>query len=294
MSSTLIAPLVSVIVPTMASLERADLLKRAIFSIRASSVHPIRIIVVVNGNRPDQGLCQWLKAQSDIEYVQTEIPSAPNAVLVGRRLVQSEYFSCLDDDDEYLGGATDKKVATLAANPNAGLLASNAYQCAAGIDTLLYEDLASVSLMPLEALMQFGWLTSGNMLYRSSCVSVSYFEDFHPYAEWTWLAFKLMIDKKAVIVLNEPTCRYNNSTVSLSKTNAYYSSYLPLFKRMLECAPPRPIAQMIHRKMGAALHDASVMSLSSGQRFKAWKFHLKSLCMHEGFRYLSYTRHLLK
>lgn len=285
---------VSVIVPTMASPERADLLKRAVKSIVASTVDPIKIIVVVNGTRFDDVICNWLKAQDYIKFVYVATPSSPNAILVGRKHVDTEFFSCLDDDDEYLEGATDKKVAILRANPGTDLLVSDAYQRSVGGDRVLYGNLEDVPPAPLEALMNYGWLTSGNMLYRSRSVTVSYFEESHPYAEWTWLAFKLSMGGKSVIALNEPTCRYNDTVASLSKSNEYFKSYIPLFKRMLECRPPKRIAQMIRRKLGDAFHDASGISLRAGKRYEAWQFHFQSVCTTGGRRYVAYTRHLLK
>jgi len=286
-------PLVSVIVPTMASRERGQLLMRAIASIRASSRSSIQIIAVVNGNRMDTEVCDWLKAQSDVQFVSIAKPSAPNAIFTGRQLVQTEYFSTLDDDDEYLPDATEYKLAALQSEPQADMLVGNAYQCAAGVDSLRYEHLTNVPAQPLECLMQFNWLLSGNTLYRTASVGSDYFKDSHSYAEWTWLAYRLAMDGKKVAVLDVPVFRYNDTIGSLSKSKVFYESYIPLFNRMLNRLPPRKVARMIHRKLASAYHDAAEAALRDRQIKEAWNNHWKCLSKLGGLKYASFTRHLL-
>lgn len=271
------------------------MLQRAIESIRASSTKPILIIAVVNGDRFDVEVCDWLKAQPDIRYEYVSKPSAPNAVLTGRQLVNTIFFSTLDDDDEYLPGTTDLKVAALLTDLAADFLVANACQFPIDSSEPWFNCLADVPSNPLRCLMQFNWLLSGNALYRTSAIGVGYFEDAHPYAEWTWLAFRFAMDKLRVAILDVPTFRYYvNTAGSLSKSMIYAEAYVPLFRRMLACAPPPEIATTIHRKIGAAHHDASEIALHSGDRFEAWRHHLRSLIGAGGFRYLAYTRHLLK
>lgn len=287
-------PQVSVIIPTMASSQRGAALQRSVMSIRASSSKPIRIIAVVNGNRFEAAVCDWLKAQPDVHFEYVAEPSAPGAILRGRELVQTEFFSTLDDDDEYLPSMTDQKLAVLQANPLAEFLVANAFHCQDGVDRLLYERLTDVPNSPLECLMQFNWLHNGNALYRSSSVGSVFFKDYHPYAEWTLVAFRLVLAGKKVAVLDLPAFRCNDTAESLSKSKAYFQSYIPLFRRMLALSPPQQIVCMIHRKMGGAYHDASVAALRDGRRVDAWRHHWQSLVKPGGLSYLSYSRHLLK
>ena len=285
--------MVSVIVPTMASAQRRESLQRAVASIRSSSLRPVQIIAVVNGDRRDPETCSWLEAQPDVLVAYAAKPSAPGAILRGRELVQTEYFCMLDDDDEYLPGATDQKVAALQASEHSDFLVANAYVCSNGAERLQYQNIGSIVEDPLASLMRFNWLHNGNALYRSSSVGTAFFEDYHPYAEWTWLAFKLVMGAKRVTTLEAPVFRYNDTAGSLSKSGAYNDSLMPLFQRMLERQPPPHIVRMIHSKRSAAYHDASTEAMSAGRRAEAWKYHLKSLMLNGGFRYIGYTRHLL-
>lgn len=285
--------MVSVIIPTLASAQRAPTLARAIESVRRASRSAIRIIVVVNGSRHDNDLCDWLKSQPDVLFDYQETPSAPKAVLRGRELVTSDFFSTLDDDDEFLAGAIDARIALMQDRPDVDLVITNGYRNIDGVDAILYRRLADVPEHPVQTLMDFNWLNSGNALYRTSSFDRGYFADSHPFGEWTWLAYKLAMDGKKICVSNEPTFRINDTQDSLSKSENYRNSYLPLFQRMLDYAPPRDVAKSIRRKMGAAWHEASDASMKNGDRAEAFAFHMRSLVHPGGLRYLSYTRRFL-
>lgn len=289
-----LAPLVTVIVPTTAQLTRRAEIERCLASIRASSTPPVNIIVVVNGNRYDQQLCDWLRGQTDVRYVYDPLPSAPNAVRLGRSLVDTPYFSMLDDDDEYLAGATDLRLAALLAQPAADLVVTNAYRRFEGVDTLLYRHLAQVQREPLAMLFQANWLTNGNALYRSASVGSAYFADYQPYAEWTWLAFKLGLDNKQVITIDQPTFRVHVTGGSLSQSDAYFEFYLSLYRQMLAAGPPPAIARRIRRHLSGAQHDHAVRALRRGCWREALVWHWHSLCQPGGLKYLSFSRYFLR
>ena len=288
-------PMVNVIIPTLASVERFHLLQRAVHSIRNSSHRPLQIIAVVNGSRFDTGVCDWLKAQPDIHFEYVEKPSSPNAILRGRELVATEFFSALDDDDEYLPGSTDLKLAKIQADPQLDLVVGNYYQKSDGGEVLRYSQLLNVPASPLEILMEFNWLSSGNALFRTSSVGQTYFHNYHAYAEWTFVAFRLALDGKKVAVVDAPVFRCHEGTPgSLSKSADYFQAYIPLFQRMLDLAPQHYVARLISRKLSAAHHDASVAALERKNRLQALKHHWLSLIHAGGLRYLGYTRHLIK
>lgn len=285
--------MVTVIIPTMASRERMPLLKRAVESIRVSSILPVQIITVVNGNRYDNGTCDWLKSQPDILFEYQEAPSAPKAVLRGRELVKSPFFSTLDDDDELLPGATDDRMKVITSQACVDIVLTNGFRNIDGIDSVLYGHLTTVIENPVKKLLECNWLSSCNALYRTESFAISYFSDSHAYGEWTWLAYKMAMDKKVICILDRPNFRINDTSDSLSKTVNYRNSYLSLFERMLDYGPSRDIAKLIKKKMGAACHSASAASLKNGDRIGALKYHLKSLAKPGGLRYLSYSRKLL-
>ncbi|OIR07142.1 hypothetical protein GALL_107310 [mine drainage metagenome] len=293
MSSEASPTLVSTIIPTMATIERAPLLKRAIESVRRSSAQPIVIIVVVNGNRCNAELCEWLRAQIDIRLKFIPTPSAPNAVLHGRELVDSKYFSTLDDDDEYLDGGIDLRLTSMCSDGTPDVVVTNGIRRLDTADTPCYRTLDGVSDNPLKSLFENPWLNSGNALYRSASVGPEYFSDYLQYVEWTWLAFKLAMNGKQIATLNNPTVVYYDTLDSLSKSKAYEEAYGILFQRMLDRLPPPEVTKLIQRRMGSNWHDQSIQALCQGKSLKAIRCHLRSLFLPGGGRYLSYSRRLL-
>jgi hypothetical protein len=284
---------VTVIVPTMAAPERAASLRRAIESIRRSSTRTIVILTVVNGNRHDAGLCAWLRAQPDVRFEYVPMPSAPNAVLRGRELVQTPFFSTLDDDDEFLEGGIDRRLAAIQCADDIDIVVSNGYRNRAGVDATYFNHLHAVPTDPLGTLFECNWLNSCDTLYRTASVGPEYFSDYHPYVEWTWLAFRLAMAGKTISAVQEPTFRCNDTPASVSKSNAYADSILSLYQRMLALSPDARIAQIIRRRMGAAWHGRSVHALDRGRWHEALRFHFHSLCLPGRTRYLAYTRRVI-
>ena len=284
---------VSVIIPTIAIKEKEPLLRRAVESIRRSSANQVRIIAVVNGGRADHGICQWLKTQSDIHYERVAIPSYPLAVLRGRELVQTPFFSFLDDDDEYLIGGTDLKLSAFSSHTDADAVITSGFRNHGEIDEPAMSSIEQVPLAPLTSLFDSNWLSSCNSLYRSSSFPPAFFADPHPYAKWTWLAFKLALAGKQLVAINQPTFRIHDTPGSLSKSKSYHDAYQALYRRMLDFDPPIDVVRTIRVRMSSDWHDQSVRALLRGGRLDAITCHLRSLMLPGGLRYLTYTRRLV-
>jgi hypothetical protein len=284
---------VTVVIPTLAETTRKNELKRCIESIRYSSKNKVEIIVVVNGDRFGAGVCDWLKDQKDIRVEYVEKASAPNAVFHGRKLVNTPFFSTLDDDDEYLEGSTDTKLKILQEDSSIDFVITNGYRRLGGQDFLLYSDMDAIASYPLKSLFVSNWLSSDNALYRSSSIGSDFFSNYHPYAEWTWLAFNFAMHKKKIAVINKATFRINDTPNSVSKTDAYNKSYFELYERMLAANPPESIKRVIKKKIGAAYHMEATKNLVEGYRWEALKNHLQSLFYPGGYRYLMFSRKLL-
>lgn len=284
---------VSIIIATMAAAERASSLQRAIASVRAASSQPVQLIVVVNGNRRDPALLQWLSEQPDVQVAVSPPPSLPQALLRGRELVTTPYFGTLDDDDEFLPGTLDERLARLCAADQPDLVVSNGIRRSAEGDRQTYASLDNVQQQPLAALFQRTWLQSCNGLYRSTSVGPAFFADYHAYAEWTWLAFCLAQAGKRIAALDVLTYICHDTPGSLSKSPAYAAAYQDLYRRMMARRPPPDILNLVQRRLGASWHDVSVNALAEGRLLLAWKAHWQSLLAPGGSRYLAYSRRLL-
>ena len=286
-------PLVSVIVCTLAEAQRKASLLRALDSARTASAQPVHIIAVVNGQRRDPEVVEALRQMGDVRLVLLEEGSLPRALVAGRRAVDTPFYCCLDDDDELLPGAIDLRLAPLQANPALDIVTSNGHVCRHGADTLLYQHLDQVAAAPLHALFRENWLASCGFLFRSSSVDVHYFENFHAYAEWTWMAFQLARDGKTVAAVNQPTFRIHDTAGSASKTPQYSDAIETLHQKMLDSQLPADIARLVHQHISAHLHMKAEQLWRSGQLRQAWAVHLRSLSHPGGLRYLAFSRHLL-
>ncbi len=285
--------IITTIIPTLCEAKRKDNLLRAIQSIHHASTEPVRVLIVVNGQRFDAELLENLRTRRDVDILQIVDGSLCKAHLSGRRDVKTEFYSFLDDDDEYLPAALDVRLSIMRKDKTVDLVVTNGYQCGSGADRLLYTRLANVSDNPLKELFQENWLHNCNHLFRSSSVPISYYEDPHPYMEWTWLAFRLAIAKKTIGVTNVPTFRYHDTPGSLSKSPLFCQSGIDLYGRMLSSKPGREIERVILRKLSNGWHEISVLELGRGNRTKALAAHVRSLTCHwSGFKYLPYTTQL--
>jgi hypothetical protein len=275
----------------MAAPERAELVQRAVLSVRRSSTLPVAIIVVVNGTRSDPELIGWLRAQHDVQLEIVARPSLPNALLRGRELVQTPFFSTLDDDDEYLGNALDLRLDAIRESA-ADVVVTNGFRYCSGTMRLSYDTLGKVPANPLEELFRTTWLHNGNALYRSDSVGAEFFANHHAYAEWTWLAYNLALRSKRIAVLEKPTFIYYDTPGSLSKSAAYRDAYMSLYRKMLAANPPSAVVRLIKRRIQAGWHDQSCYALDQGRRLEALRCHLYSLAA-GGLRYFSFGRRLL-
>ncbi|EIM63575.1 glycosyltransferase family A protein [Desulfobacter postgatei] len=284
---------ISVIIPTLAEKKRVTSVKRCVQSVRKSSTSDIKIIAVVNGNRFDKELCSWLKSQKDITFNYVAKPSLPNAILKGREMVKTPFFSIIDDDDEFLPNAMDTRLTLIEDNAQVDLVVCNGYVNRGQIDKLAFNNLEDVEKDPLKNLLESNWLASCGALFRSDSFTPVFFTDYHTFAEWTWIAFKIAMEKKNIAILDEPTFRINDTPESLSKSLEYKAAYFDLFLRMLEKKPPHEIIKKIKMKMCSAYHAKSVSQLKAGKYRDAVILHFKSIFLPGGLRYLTYSRKFL-
>lgn len=288
-------PRVTIIIPTLASASRHNSLLRAIESARAASEEPILVLVVVNGcswNADTMIAVERCVAGGRGKVVRVEAPSAPGAVAYGRRLVETEFFGFLDDDDELMPRGLDLRVEVMQIDSACDLVVSNGTRRAGGRDTTILSNLSKVEANPLRELFVENWLPSCGALFRTATVESTYFDDYHDYAEWTWLAYRLALDKRRVRTLAAITFIVNDTVESLSKTVSYRASYLSLYERMMKCNPPQEIRNMIQMKVAAALHEISCECLDRGDAGGAFRYHLRSLFSPYGLKYLGYSRHV--
>lgn len=272
---------------------RRNSLLRAIASVRAGNASSIEILIVVNGDQYSQSLVDLLGNRGDLSLARLSRASLPGALYAGRKAVRSQFFAFLDDDDEYLPGAIDKRIAILSSDPKAGLVASNGFRVSGGRETLALNALNDVESDPLAAVLKENWLASCGGLYRTERIPTVLFEDMPQYLEWTWLAFRIVSIGEAVRILPEPTFRIHDTPESESKSEAYMLSHVEVIDRMMRTTRRADILAMLGRMQSTALNCASNHYRKNGLLREAWRAHLRSLRQPGGLRYVTYTRHLI-
>lgn len=284
-------PQVSVIIGTLAEARRRDALLRAIDSILKQEDIVVLPIVVANGKRFDPQVMADLRARNDIRFDYEELGSLPNALRVGRQLVDTPFFCFLDDDDEYFPHALRSRVDVLLANDDIDAVIGNGFRMNRGVREESAANINEARDAPFRSMIENNWLTPCGGMYRSATIGADYFDNIPKYGEWTYVAYKLCVTGKLAF-LDNPGYMMADTEGSLSKSLEYDHAQVDILDRILELPLPLDARQLVQEKRGAALHDLSALYLSTGKFGPAWKNHLKSLLQPRGFRYFLFTRRL--
>jgi glycosyltransferase involved in cell wall biosynthesis len=284
--------IVSVIMPTLARLERASSLIRAIDSVVSQDGARGIPLVVVNGPSATTEVKEHLARRRDIRVVTLEEAGLPLALKTGRATVDTSYFAVLDDDDELLPGALVTRLQALD-EAAADVVVTNGYLQGFGRRVVNIEDFGEIQADPLRALLRRHWLPPCAGLFRTHAVTLDFFEAIPEYREWTYLGLRLALERK-IHFMSRPTFVYRTDTPgSLSKSKASCLAESRAMARMLELPLPRDVRTTMRARLTAGLHSASDWERRDGNHLAAWRWHLRCLLRPRGWRYLPYTRHLL-
>jgi len=287
------SPEVSIIMPTMATRERADSLVRAIETVVSQKGARGVPVVVVNGRVGAPDLLAHLYRRSDIRLVVLEEANLPRALQVGRQRVQTPYFAVLDDDDELLPEALEIRVAALESGPHADVLVTNGFLAGRGRTELNIADFAEVDADPLRRLLAQHWLPPCAGLFRTAAVTTAFFDGIPRYREWTYLALRVALGLR-IRFTARPTFVYRTDTPgSLSKSRPYCLAGPAAIRRMLELDLPADVRAILRVRLAGDLHSAAVCELEDGHYRAAWGWHLRSLVHPSGWRFVPFTRRLL-
>ncbi len=284
-------PLVSVIIPTCAEVTRAPLLARALDSLLRNQGDLVLPVVVVNGSRYLPEVLNDLRKRRDIRCIYLDEASTTGARLAGRRVIDTEFFGVLDDDDEYLPGAAKVQIGPLLRDSSIDVVVTNGYRRENGQDVLNLSEFSTFQRDPLRSLMEWAWLNSGGFLCRSETVTSSYL-DAPRSMELTYMAMKLALSRKLQF-LDTPTYRWYRDTPEPQSRSKYYVEGAPeAIREMMALNPPAWVRRSLARKYAASLHFLSDWERTNGNYGAAWRYHLRSLLSVYGIKYFYYTRHL--
>lgn len=281
---------VTVIIPTLGT--RPFELDRAIASVAAQDGVEAKPLIVVNGQRYDRGLVSSLERTPGLRLHTTPVPGVSHARLEGRRLVDTPYFAFLDDDDEFLPDALRQRLETQV-ETGADVVVTNGYREASGERRIIFPNFDQCADDPAMALLQENWLASAGGLYRADTIGEEVLRDLPDHLEMTYLAFWLA-HHRVVVRLNLPTFVIHSGATEQASASWGYCREVPdILRRMEGVTSRKELLRQLKRRRAAALHLASVTALDHRKLAAAWGYHLKSLTLGSGLRYLPYTRHIV-
>ena len=284
-------PVLSIIIPTLASADRAETLDRAI----ASVVEQVGVravpIVVVNG--PDPAPLVWARLQQDARIRLERLPKAdlPAAIRRGRALVDTPYFGALDDDDFLLPDALRPRAGCLASDSDAAVVVTNGFRRHLGVDTLHRADFSAIRPDPFGALLTGNWLLPGSWLAGTDRLDPTLFDQMPRYLECTYLAIRFSLTGR-LRLLDAPTVVWTEYG-GLSESPAFRVGQPAALEQMLALPLPAEFRRGLELHLTAAHHSVAEFYRNRGDLDKAWAAHLKALRSRDGMGYLLATRHYL-
>lgn len=283
---------VTVIMPTLARADRADLLRAALRSILSQTgVQPLALIVV-NGPDRDPDLVAELERSPGVRLIERDAADLGEALHAGRAAVETEWFAELDDDDLLLPGALAARLARLRASPGAVAVVSDGWVQSISGRRRVIEDVDATAADPLGALVETTWLSPGGALFRTSAVPAETFLRLPRYLEWTCLALRLA-RLGVVEFVDMPTFVHREGSPQGLWGSPECVLGLPdAISHLVETEVDAVLRPGFVRRLASACNTAANLERRRGRWRAAWRWHLRCLG-HGGWRYLSFTRRLL-
>ncbi|MGI9489587.1 MAG: glycosyltransferase [Geminicoccaceae bacterium] len=281
---------VTVIIPTLGT--RPQELERAIDSVTSQLGVKAIPLVIVNGCRYEADLVTRLERTPGLCCHRIERAGVSNARLEGRRLVETSHFAFLDDDDELLADALRLRLDTLQ-RTNADVVVTNGYREENGERRLIFSKFDRHPDDPARALLEENWLASAGGLFRTDIVGEQILDGLPDFLEMTFIAF-LLTQRHVVFRLNRPTFIIHAGAAEQASESWAYLKEMPMvLQRMQSQTTRKDLQSRLKQRRAAALHQASTKALGHRNMLAAWKYHLHSLAVGDGLRYLPYTRHIV-
>ena len=278
---------VSIIIPTLATRERAPYLLKAIDS-AVSQLHARTIpIVIANGSLYDSELLDYLKRRSDIQFIYMEQASQPAAILLGRNLVTTPYFAIFDDDDYLLPHAMTTRLQAIQADPAIDVVVTSGLISNEGHETVYINDFSKIRPDPLDGLLIKNWLLTGSGLFRTATVPSELFIGMPQYLEWTYLAIRLCLENKRICFIDTPTVVHIfDHKFSIDRSREAFLGKPGAMERILELDLPNNIRFPFERRLADTNFAIVKLYLTEHNFFRAGSFFLKALRCKAGSRQL--------
>ena len=287
-------PAVTIIIPTRGLRERAASLAAAIESAWGQcDVRPV-VIVALNGPRRDPLVECSLRTDPRVTLVVSERASLPAALSTGRALVETPWFTALDDDDLLVPNALSMRLRALDEHRDCAAVVTNGWRRSGAADTLHVLPHENVSADPLRAMLAHNWLLPGSWLCRSDCVGTDVFDAMPDFLECTYLGLRLASEHR-LVWLDTPSVIYTvGSPGAESRSRAYVLGQVAALRRIIALPLPHDVRRTLRARIAGAYHAAANHEREIGALGEAWRWHARSLLEPSGWRYAPFMRHLVR
>jgi glycosyltransferase involved in cell wall biosynthesis len=287
-------PAVTIIVPTLGLRERASSLHAAIESALAQTGVCPTVIVVLNGRNRDPEVERVLREDARVTLVTREGRGLPAAFMEGRKLVTTPWFTALDDDDLLLPGALLLRVRELERHAECAAVFTNGYVRNGTGDSLHINAHHNVNADPIRAMLERNWSLPGSWLARTEKIGAEVFESMPSFLECTYLGLRIA-SEHSLFWIDTPTVVYHvGSPGAESRSRAYVLGQVAALRRIIALNLPEDVRRVLRSRFASAYHSSSEHERKAGAQRAAWRWHAASLLQPSGWRYLPYTRHLLR
>jgi glycosyltransferase involved in cell wall biosynthesis len=285
---------VTIIIPTLGLRERAASLQCAIESaLSQDGVRPT-VVVVLNGPNRSPQIERALRADPRITLISRAARGLPAALAAGRALVSTLWFTSLDDDDLLLPGALLLRICALESSPDCAAVITNGYRRTEAGDELHVQPDHRVRTDPVRAMLDANWFLPGSWLCRTDMVGVNVFQDMPDFLECTYLGLRIATEHR-IVWRETPTVIYTvGSPGAESQSRAYILGQVRGLRRVLSLSLPADVRRALRARIAAAYHAAADHDRTAGAIRRAWRWHVASLLQPSGWRYVAYTRHLMR
>lgn len=269
--------LFTVVIASLCEEARAELLRRAIASVRAMAGDTgYSIIVVANGPRVSRNVLDWLAAQHDVRVIRLKSGSHPLARRVGAEMADTEFLAFLDDDDELLPATLAPKIAYFREHPEVDVLVTDGLRVAGSARTRIFPAPQMRSDDLIETMMNAGW-GAGAITLRVRSIDLSAFDPELRHLEWTLTTLQLARHHR-VGFLDEPMYLYYQDTPqSLSKCAEHNLAAPEVWRRLSEIYADTRYAATVRRRYGRHCRNACMEYVRQGRVREAWELNLASL-----------------
>lgn len=289
-------PRISVIVASSCSSARHERIRRCVQSVLSQEV-PLELVFVANGAKVSEPILEELRALPELRILRLSEGHVSYARLAGLRAAQAEYLCFMDDDDELLPGAIERRLAQM--GPEVDVLATNGW-LRVKHDALMIDAAGAARIQedPMGAFLEQNWFASTGPVFSAARLDPAWFDMDRRYFEWTLLFFRLFAAAARIRFDPEPSFRkYEDVVDSVSATQAYAQAYVDHLEELmgspeLTCRLTREHRSRLRRKLVAALNERASNELARGCRSGAWRAHWRCLSL-GGLDYLPFTRKLL-